>query len=231
MSELRPSDRAHGLWLGDGVVVPDDAEIGPNVVVFAGVAIGAGCVIQAGAVIGKRPVLGRHSRAPAPSVAPTVLGPGAAVGCYAVVNAGTEVGPGAVVGDHVLLREGVRLGEASVVGYGGSIGRGVVIGRRCKLMNNAVVAPRSVLEDDVFCGPGLTVTNDPTLGRHGEEDVIAGATLRRGCRIGASVTLLPGVEIGEEAVVGAGALVTRSVAAGTLVVGVPARAAERPLPQ
>jgi acetyltransferase-like isoleucine patch superfamily enzyme len=82
----------------------------------------------------------------------------------------------------------------------------------------------SVVEEDVFIGPRLTTTNDPTLGRHRGADVIRGNVFRRGCRIASSVTLLPGVEIGEEALVGASALVTRDVPGGMLAMGVPARA-------
>jgi UDP-2-acetamido-3-amino-2,3-dideoxy-glucuronate N-acetyltransferase len=94
-------------------------------------------------------------------------------------------------------------------------------------MNNMLIARGTVIEEDVFCGPAVTTTNDPTLGRHRGADEIRGATLRRACRIGAGVLLLPGIEIGEEAVVGAGSLVTRDVPAGTLAMGSPARPIRR----
>lgn len=86
-----------------------------------------------------------------------------------------------------------------------------------------MIAPDSSIEEDVFIGPNLVVTNDQTVGRPAEGDALTGATLRRGCRIGASVTLLPGVEIGADALVAAGSLVTRSVLPGVTVMGSPAR--------
>ena len=83
--------------------------------------------------------------------------------------------------------------------------------------------PVTVVEDDVFLGPGVITTNDDTMVRHAPEAVIAGAILRRACRIGGGAVLTPGVEIGEEAFVAAGAVVTRDVPPRAVVMGVPAR--------
>jgi acetyltransferase-like isoleucine patch superfamily enzyme len=95
-------------------------------------------------------------------------------------------------------------------------------------MGFTVIAPGSRLEDDVFFGPSVMVTNDPSIGRSAQTHVpVRGTLARRACRVGASVVLLPGVEIGEEAVVGAGSVVTRSVPARTLVRGAPAKTVRR----
>ena len=75
----------------------------------------------------------------------------------------------------------------------------------------------------MFVGPGVIVTNDPTMGRREDGRRLEGAVLRRGCRIGAAVVLMPGVEVGAEAVVAAGSLVTRDVPPGMLAMGTPAR--------
>ena len=66
-----------------------------------------------------------------------------------------------------------------------------------------------MIEDDVFVGPGVTTTNDYTMARHAPDYALRGATLRRACRIGGGVVLCPGVEVGEEAFVAAGAVVTQ----------------------
>jgi UDP-2-acetamido-3-amino-2,3-dideoxy-glucuronate N-acetyltransferase len=79
------------------------------------------------------------------------------------------------------------------------------------------------VEDDVFVAPGVLLTNDPTAGRRGADEELRGAVLRRACRVGGGAVLLPGVEVGEEAFVGAGAVVTKDVPARALVMGVPAR--------
>jgi acetyltransferase-like isoleucine patch superfamily enzyme len=223
VSALVPSDRAPGLFVAPGAEIADDAALGANVVIHAGVVVGAGCVVQDGAVLGKRPAVGRHTTTPELRAdARTVLEPGAQVGSHAVIVAGAWLGPGAVVGDHSLVREGVRLESAAVVGHGGAIGRDCRIGARTKLMGGALLGHHTVFEEDVFCGPGLSVTDDHTMGRH-HGVALPFVTLRRACRIGANVTLMTGLEIGEEAVVGAGSVVTRDVAARTVVFGVPAR--------
>ena len=91
------------------------------------------------------------------------------------------------------------------------------------MQTGAYVTAWSLVEDDVFLAPGVMLTNDPTAGRRSRGVDLRGAVLRRACRIGARAVLLPGIEIGEEAFVGAGSVVTRDVAPGTLVMGAPAR--------
>jgi acetyltransferase-like isoleucine patch superfamily enzyme len=208
------------LHVAADVTVPDDTTLGVNVVLHPGVVLGRGCTVQDGAVLGKPRLPG--VRAGLDAAPATVLEDGASVGAGAIVVAGAVIRAGATVGDHALVREGVDLGPGSIIGHGGAIGPGVPIGAGCRLQNNAVVAPGTIVEDDVFAGPNLTITNDPRIGRGAPEE-LRGAALRRGCRIGAMVVLLPGVEIGAGATVAAGALVTRDVPPGALVMGSPAR--------
>jgi acetyltransferase-like isoleucine patch superfamily enzyme len=192
--------------------------------VHAGVRIGDGCEIQDGAVLGKAPLLGRGSRSRAPrEPLSTLIGPGAGVCAGAILVAGARVGAGAVVGDHVFLREDAWIGEDSVIGHAGAVAPGTRIGRGVRVMNNAMIGPGAIIEDRVFVGPNLTTTNDREMGRHDRSAPAPTMTLRRASRIGGGVVLLPGIEVGEEAAVGAGAVVTASVAARTLVVGNPAR--------
>src|SRR5205807_1133717 len=86
-------------------------------------------------------------------------------------------------------------------------------------------AGEALVEDDVFVGPGVTSTNDHTMARHAVGEALRGAVLRRACRIGGGAVLVPGIEVGEEAFVAAGAVVTRDVPARAVVMGVPARVA------
>jgi acetyltransferase-like isoleucine patch superfamily enzyme len=99
----------------------------------------------------------------------------------------------------------------------------VTIGNRVKIQSNCYVTAGTVVEDDVFLGPGVVLTNDDTMGRHEAGEAPDAPTLRRACRIGGGAVILPGVEIGEEAAVGAGAVVLDDVPGRRLVVGVPAR--------
>ncbi|MGZ4257597.1 MAG: DapH/DapD/GlmU-related protein [Gaiellaceae bacterium] len=223
MTRLTSSALAPGLQLGENVELGANLTIGAHVVIHAGVVVGDGCVIQDGAVLGKVPTPPPTSKAEPEPRRPLVLEPGAVVCCGAVVCEGARIGARAMVGDHAFVRERAEIGSESSIGHGGAIGRGVRIGERARLMNSVIVAPGSVLEDDVFFGPLVVVANDLTMGRHAHPDPPAGITARRACRVGASAVLLPGVEIGAEAVVGASALVTKDVPARTVVVGIPAR--------
>jgi len=188
--------------------------------VAPGTVVGEGCTIEPGAVLGKVP---RLAGQPAPELPPLVLGAGVTVCAGAVLYAGSEIGDGAIVGDQAQVRERTTIGAGSVVGRGAAVDNDVTVGARVKLQSQAYLTAFSVVEDDVFVGPGAITTNDDTMGRHGPERPLRGATLRRACRIGGGAVLVPGVEIGEEAFVAAGAVVTRDVPARGWVAGVPAR--------
>jgi len=220
---LQPSERAPGLLLGAGVELPDDVELGGHVVIHAGTVVGARCRFQDGAVVGKPLALGARSSAPREAPPPARLGAGATIAAGAIVNAGAEIGEGAVVGDQAHVRERARIGDESVVGRGSQVDNDAVVGARCRLQTGCYVTAYSVLEDDVFLGPGVFTYNDNTMGRHGRDHPTVGPTIRRAARIGGGARILPGIEIGEEAFVATGAVVTRDVPARALVMGVPAR--------
>ena len=192
-------------------------------VVYPGTQLGSEVLLADGCVIGKPPVLGARSSAPREEVAGAQLGDGVSIGAGAVVLAGAVIGAGTVVGDQAHVRERATLGEGCVVGRGVSVENDVEVGARVRLQTNAYITAWSVVEDDVFVAPGVITTNDPTAGRRGPGVELRGAVLRRACRIGAGVVLLPGVEVGEEAFVAAGAVVTGDVPARAVVMGVPAR--------
>jgi acetyltransferase-like isoleucine patch superfamily enzyme len=220
---LRPSERAPGLLVGDGVEIPDDAELGGHVVIHAGTVLGAGVRVQDGAVLGKPLVLGARSTASRAPLEPLVVGAGATIGAGAVVLAGVRLGERVRGGDRAHGRERTTIGDESVVGGGSAVDNDVVVGRRVKLQTGCYLTAFSTVEDDAFLAPGVTTTNDDHMGRHGPEYELRGATVRRAARVGGRAVLLPGVEVGEEAFVAAGAVVTRDVPARTLVMGVPAR--------
>ena len=221
---LRSSERAPGLLLGDGVALPDSVEIGANVVVHPGTVVGEGARIQDGAVLGKPLALGPQSTASSERPPALVVGEGATICAAAVVLAGARVGARAVVGDQAHVRERASLGEGSVVGRGSAIDNDVSIGARVRIQTDCYLTAYSLVEDDVFVAPRVMTTNDNAMGRHERGQRLQGATLRRACRVGAGVLLLPGIEVGEEAFVAAGSLVTRDVSARSVVMGTPARA-------
>ena len=217
-----PSREGPGPLLGEGVQVGSGVSFGANVVVHDGTVIGDGCLIGDNAVLGKRPQLARHSSARG-EVGELVLGAGVTIGTAAVVFAGTSVGEQAILGDQSFVRERSSIGAGSVIGRGSAVDNDVEVGARVRVQSNVYLTAFSVVEDDVFVGPGVNTTNDNTMARHAGEEPLRGALLRRACRVGGSAVLTPGVEIGEEAFVAAGALVTRDVPARAVVMGVPAR--------
>jgi acetyltransferase-like isoleucine patch superfamily enzyme len=220
---LQPSDRAPGLLLGEGVQVPDDAEIGANVVIHTGVRLGRAVRVQDAAILGKALVLSRHSQATLRADDPTEIGDEATIAAAAVVVAGASIGAGAFIGDQAHVRERAVVGSESGVGRGSAVDNDVVIGDRVRIQTGCYLTAFSSLEDDVFLGPGVFMFNDNAMGRHQKGIALKGATLRRACRIGGGALILPGIEVGEEAFVATGSVVTRDVPARTLVMGSPAR--------
>jgi acetyltransferase-like isoleucine patch superfamily enzyme len=195
-----------------------------NHVVYPGTELGAGVSIGDYAVLGKQPTLGPSSTARREPLPPLVVGDGAAILAGAIVFAGSTLGPDVVVGDQACVRERCTVGAGTVIGRGVLVENDVSIGARCRIQANAYVTAYSELEDDVFLAPCVVTTNDNFMGRTERRlEQMRGPTIRRGARIGGGAVLLPGIEIGEEAFVGAGAVVLRDVPARAVVVGNPAR--------
>lgn len=153
-----------------------------------------------------------------------VIDEGALIGGHVVIHSGVSIGPAARVGDHAQIRAGVVIGAGSTVGSYVCVDPGVEIGARVSIQTRCYVTGGTRIEDDVFVGPGVTLTNDNSMNRHGPEFEFEGPLLRRACRVGGGSTICPGVEVGEEAFVAAGAVVTADVPPRTVVMGVPARA-------
>jgi acetyltransferase-like isoleucine patch superfamily enzyme len=151
------------------------------------------------------------------------IGEGTIIGGHAIIHSGVRIGPGARIGDHAQVRDGARIGAGAVVGSFTSVDPEVTIGERSSIQTRCYITGGTVIEDDVFVGPGVTLTNDNTMDRHGPEYELRGALLRRGCRIGGGSTICPGIEVGEEAFVAAGAVVAADVEPRAVMVGVPAR--------
>jgi acetyltransferase-like isoleucine patch superfamily enzyme len=208
--------------LGKNVKIGENVTFGAYVVVHDGTVIGDGCVIEDHVVLGKRPRLARGSSAKG-DVGDLEIGERVTVCSGAVVFAGASVAAEAILGDQSYVRERSQIGAGSVIGRGSVVDNDVVVGERVKVQTSVYLTAFTVIEDDVFVGPGATTTNDNTMDRHGAETPLRGATLRRACRVGGGTVLTPGVEVGEEAFIAAGAVVTKDVPPRAVAIGVPAR--------
>jgi acetyltransferase-like isoleucine patch superfamily enzyme len=148
------------------------------------------------------------------------LGPHAVVRAFSVIYAGSRIGHHLETGHGAVIREENVVGDHLSIWNYSTIDYGCVIGNNVRIHTNVYVAQFTILEDDVFLAPGVTIAND----RHPIcRDCMKGPTIKRGARVGVNATLLPEVVIGEGALVGAGAVVTHDVPPGSVVVGSPAR--------
>jgi len=199
-------------------------EIADTAIVYPGTVVGEGCRILDYAVVGKQPALSPRSTAARDELPPLELGAGTIVSTAAVVFAGTTVGERAIVGDQACVRERCTIGDDVVIGRGSLVENDTRVGNRTKIQADAYVTAYSELEEDVFIAPCVVTTNDNFMGRtERRHELRRGPTIRRGARIGGGAVLLPGIEVGEEAFVGAGAVVLRDVPPRALMVGNPAR--------
>jgi acetyltransferase-like isoleucine patch superfamily enzyme len=200
------------------------AEIHPTATVYPGTVLGEGVRVLENAVVGKQPSLGAHSTAKREPLPPAAIGDGTVISTGAVVFAGSTVGANCIVGDQSCIRERVTLADDCVLGRGSLIENDTTVGAGTRIQAGAYVTAYSTLEEDVFIAPCVVTTNDNYMGRTEKRKAeMRGPTIRRSARVGGGAIICPGVEIGEEAFVGAGAVVTKDVPARKLVVGNPAR--------
>ena len=177
------------------------------------IVLGTECEVDPGVVLGY--LTGRHIDDLA-----LTIGPGARIRRGTVIYAGSTIGAGLQTGHNVVIREENRIGGNLNIWNSSTIDYGCAIGNDVKIHCNVYVAQYTVLEDDVFLAPGVTIANDPhpLCGL-----CMRGPTIKRGARIGVNVTLLSHITIGEGALVGAGSVVTRDIPARMLAYGNPAR--------
>jgi acetyltransferase-like isoleucine patch superfamily enzyme len=201
-----------------------NVDVAPSATVYPGTVIGEGCRILDGAVVGKQPTLSPRSTAKREELPPLELGPGTIVSTGAIVFAGSRIGARVIVGDQACVRERVTIDDDVVVGRGSLIENDTTIGTLTKIQADAYITAYSTLEDHVFIAPRVVTTNDNFMGRtERRHALVKGPTIRRGARIGGGAILCPAVEVGEEAFVGAGAVVVRDVPPRAVVLGNPAR--------
>src|SRR5262245_58504320 len=188
-----------------------------NYRLYPGVRLGPQSIIEDYCIIGAPP------RGAAEGELETVLGAEAHVRSHTVIYAGNVIGQNFQTGNKVNIRESNRIGDHVSIGTLSVIEHHVEIGNNVRIHTQAFIPEFSVLEDDCWIGPNVVLTNAKYPLSPGVKDQLAGPVIRRGAKIGANATLLPGVIVGENALVGAGAVVVRDVPAGAVVAGNPAR--------
>jgi acetyltransferase-like isoleucine patch superfamily enzyme len=208
------------------VTLGANCRLGHGVIIHPDTIIGDGVRIDDHAVIGKLPMRAAASALTKddPDLSGCSIGDQCIIGTSAVIYRGCVIEQNVLVADLASVRENVRVGEFTIVGRGVTIENKVIIGKRCKLETGCYIAALSEIGDSCFIAPEVTFTNDNFLGRTKERfKHHKGVTMKKGARIGANVTVLPGLTLEEDCLVAAGSVVTRDVPGRKIVLGSPAR--------
>jgi len=209
----------------DDVVIGDNSVIGNNVTIYKGSKIGKNTRIDDNTVIGKQPMKAVTSATSEDKLQPPCqLGDDMIIGTSVVIYAGCTIGSKCLVADLSTIRENVKIGTKTIIGRGVAVENYCNIGSCCKLETNVYITAYSDIEDYVFIAPGVVTSNDNYAGRDPERfKHFKGVTVKKGGRIGAQATILPGKTIAEDSLVGAGSIVTKDTEAGKVVLGNPAK--------
>ncbi|CDF57747.1 N-acetyltransferase [Thermobrachium celere] len=209
----------------DDVHIGDNCVIGNNVVIHKGTIIGNNVRIDDNTVIGKKPMRAINSIFKDDGeFSPCKISDGCLIGACVIIYCGCVIGENTLVADLSTIRENVEIGSKTIVGRGVAIENFCKIGSNCKLETNAYITAYSELEDYVFIAPGVVTSNDNFAARSKERfKHFKGVTIKKGGRVGAQATILPGKVIYEDGFVAAGSVVTKDVNPRQIVAGNPAR--------
>jgi acetyltransferase-like isoleucine patch superfamily enzyme len=179
------------------------------------VRLGKGAIIDAGVLLDYAPARGTDET--------LTIGPGAHVRSGTVIYGGSRIGCNLETGHNVVIREGNTIGDNLRIWNNSVIDYGCRIGNNVKIHNKVYVAQFTLIEDDVFLAPGVTLANDIHPGCPDAHECMRGPCINKGAQIGINCTILPRVVIGEYSVIGAGSVVTRDIPAGVVAYGNPAQ--------
>src|SRR5205814_5009885 len=185
---------------------------GPKTTVHPTAIVSPNVRLGEGSMVGEYAILGRAPRGKKDGELELVIGPGAVIRPFTTIYAGTRIGARLQTGQGASIREDNVIGDDVSVGTHTSLEFGNRIGSRVRIHTGCFLE-LTTIEDDVFLGPHVVFTDDPHPMCPAYLDCVRGGVVRRGARIGANSTILPGVEIGADALVGAGSVVRKPVPA------------------
>lgn len=219
------SQLGKNVIVGENVTFGENVIVGNNVTIYDGTQIGNNVIIQDNVVIGKQPTRAKASILPeTKKLPPAIIGNGVTIGTSSIIYANAEIADEVFVADLTSIRERVSIGKRTIVGRGVAVENDCKVGASCKLETNCYITAYSELGDNVFVAPCAVTTNDNFMGRSKERfDKFKGVTIKKGGRIGANATILPGKVIFEDGAVAAASVVTKDVQKEELVLGSPAK--------
>jgi acetyltransferase-like isoleucine patch superfamily enzyme len=217
-----PAD-AHGTVRP--VIMGAGCRIGPFAVIHGGTALSDAALVEEHTVVGKPEHGYAVGKVYDGAGTETVIGTGTVVRSGAIVYAGVTIGSDTVVGHHTLLRSFVLVGDRVQLGHNLTVERETRIGDDVRCSPGSHITSSCVLADHVFLGAGVRTVNDRHLIWRDPErkpDLLA-PRFELGAKVGSGATILAGVTIGKNALVGAGSVVTGNIPPGAVAYGVPAR--------
>lgn len=217
-------EKGNFVVIEEGVTIGDHVTIGHNTVILKGTVIGDHVTIGANCVIGIKPRGNKRMRQDSRNVENLRIDSYTYIGNSVTIYCGSYLSKNSFIGDHASIRERVSIGEGSVIGRGAMIELNTTIGKSCTIQTLAYVTGDTTIEDNVFIGPCVSMSNDKYMGAKNYE--LKGPHIKENAKIGNNATLLPNVTIGRNAIIGAGSVVTKDISDGETVVGVPARKLE-----
>lgn len=190
--------------------------ISKTAVIFPNVKIGKNCIIEDFVIIGKPPIGYKSGELK------TEIGDNATIRSHTVIYAGNKIGNNFKSGDKANIREFNKIGNDVSIGALSAIEHHVKIGDGVRIHTQVFISEFSVLEDRCWIGPNAVLTNvlHPVCPK--AKECIKGATVKKHAKIGANVTVLPAVVIGEHTLVGAGSVVVKNVSPHQVMAGNPA---------
>lgn len=215
----------HFAVIDDNVKIGDNCVIGNNVVIHKDSIIGSNVRVDDNTVIGKIPMRGVNSILKnEKDLNGTQVAESCLIGAGVIIYRGCQIGNNTLIADLSTVRENVKIGARTIIGRGVAIENFSEIGSNCKLETNVYITAYSLIEDYVFIAPGVVTSNDNFAARSKERFIhFKGITVKKGGRIGAQATILPGKIVNEDGFVAAGSVVTKDVECGVIVAGNPAK--------
>lgn len=209
----------------EGAAVAESAIINDYVVIYPNVVILENVEVMDHAVIGRLPKAASTSkRKVQKEYKKTVIGENSIISPGAVIYTDVMIGKDTLIGDNASIREGCRIGSGCIIARNVSINYNTMVGDATKIMDNAHITGNMIIEECVFISTLVATSNDNLIGK-GEysDERERGPYIKRGAMIGAAANLLPAITIGENAIVAAGAVVTKDVPSRKVVMGIPAK--------
>lgn len=185
--------------------------------IYENVHLGSGVIIEDYSIIGAPP------RGKKEGELETYIGANAHIRSHTVIYAGNRIGENFQTGNKVNIRELNEIGNHVSIGTLSVIEHHVIIGNNVRIHSQAFVPEYTILEENTWLGPNVVLTNAKYPLSPGVKDNLKGPIVKKGAKIGANCTVMPGIVIGENALIGAGSVVVRDVPAHAVVVGNPAR--------